>query len=313
MSKLATFFYVLRRTFTDLSYYHEISKASFWFSYKYLTVYVFFYAVVATIYFGVTLVPKVNYFLDGLPEKIVDVFPQELTINVINGEVYTNVQEPYFITLDSLEEKFVDEKVLSVSTEKLINMLAIDTNAKVEDFDNYQTLVLLTKNAVVARDREGTRFTKLDSKMNLVINRELIETGVRKFEPYIKYVAPIMMIGIFVGYNLMISWILISLIFFGLIFWLISKLMRNSLGFSVSYRWGMHIVTITYTVFGILMMWGLYLDNPILHVLIMLVVGVFALKHSPKISEHAPAQIIEESGMVSSNSPTTAEVEEIKK
>lgn len=60
MNKLKTWLYVFRKSSTDFLYYHDILKANFWFSLKYLLVLLFFVALIPTVRFAVSMVNVIS-------------------------------------------------------------------------------------------------------------------------------------------------------------------------------------------------------------------------------------------------------------
>src|SRR3989338_10218443 len=122
MSKIAIFFYVLKRTFTSPAYYADILKAPFSFSLKFFLLYFFFFALVGTGILTLKLVEQVKQTLAVLPSKLEALYPDELEIRIQNGTVSTNVAEPFFVPLKEIQKGFKITDLLGARTRQIANI-----------------------------------------------------------------------------------------------------------------------------------------------------------------------------------------------
>jgi len=147
VGRIKAFFYCLKRTFTSPDYYADILKAPFSFSLKFFYGFFFLYALILTSFVTVRYLLPLGDLLKFLPDKLVEMYPSELEVTIKDGEVSTNVAEPYAIPLSRFEKILdeLDKSVLGESVEKVENLVVIDTRGKIDDFSRYRTYVLLTK------------------------------------------------------------------------------------------------------------------------------------------------------------------------
>ena len=279
MGKLKTFFHVLIKSHTSPAYYKELLPVKFSFSLKYFYLYFLLYALIGTIYVGFMVAPPVSKFLSALPAKVQSLYPDELIVTIKNGEVSTNVEEPFSIPLSRFEELFTPDSVLGTNTVSPENLIVIDTEGQVDDFATYRTAVLITKKNVVIMDNDGTRLYPLDGSMNYTLTKAEVNSGINQVSPFLDYIIPGMIIFTFLGLFLFVpSGHLLYLLFFALLFWLLAKITKINLTYKGCYKLGLHLVTIHATVFGLLFMLNIHPNFPFLRTILLLVFGFFALK-----------------------------------
>lgn len=97
-----------------------------------------------------TVYPYTKHIEKRIYDMVNDVYPAELIITIKNGLASSNVTEPYYVMIrrETLENVFAFKPTERNSTAKT-RLLAIDTNGKAEEFEQYQSLALLTKNSLV--------------------------------------------------------------------------------------------------------------------------------------------------------------------
>lgn len=93
-------------------------------------------------------------------------YPDELVITITGGILNTNVNEPYVLDLPT-------EWKSSSSTSPL-HAIVIDTAASIDEFDAYDTAILLTKTSAVGKDRNGLRVFRFAESENIVITEDLV-------------------------------------------------------------------------------------------------------------------------------------------
>lgn len=291
MNKIRTFFYVLVKTFSSPSYYLDILKAPFSFSLKFFYFYFLLYVVAATIIAIPQLLLPFTNTLATLPAKIEQLYPAELEIKIINGEASTNVPEPYYFSLKKPEAKVLKEQTPNVENVVLVeNLLVIDTKGNVENFNAYKTYALLTKKNLVVLDENGTlRVTSLSEVKNTTINRQFVRNIISQFSPFLKFVLPILIVGLFV---VLLIFLPISemfyLLFFSLITLLIAKILSFRISYEKSYQLGLHLIVIPATFFGVLQALKVSLPIPFLRTIIMIILAVVVLNRLKQIEENTP-------------------------
>jgi len=247
MIKIKRFFTILWRSIVDFSYYQDIYQASFSFSLKYLFVLFFLLQFVIAIIFGINMVkiiPQLPSFVEKIKTNARDFFPQDLSITLNNGNIRTNVDEPYFIELP---------KILKTDENKNMHLITIDTKASAEDIKKLNTIVLVTKNALVFPDNKGYKIQFLnDIKGYYTFNKYTYEQILQKIFPYLNYL-PHLIYGLIIFGLFFLPWFTASifvltkmfyLFIFSLIFLLIVKLLRKNLGYKKIFQLAIHASTL---------------------------------------------------------------------
>jgi len=246
MGKIKTFFYSLKRSLTDPNYYREIAKIKFGFSLKYLFFLLILTSLLISLSLGFTIIkaiPQVPGFITQSKAIINNFYPKDLEITITNGALSTNVQEPYFI---KVPPEFAKENI------KNMNLITIDTSAKVEDIKKYNTAVLVTKNAVVYPDKNNQyKIAFLNQVPNSKINKQIYDRIINKALPYSKFIAPFLMttailtvlimpfiIGSFSLFGKLIYLLIVTVPLF-----LLSFILKNKLSYGKVYQLSMHGLT----------------------------------------------------------------------
>lgn len=248
MRKLQLFGRVLWRSCTDPAYYKDILKARASFSLKYLFVFAFLFSAVATVryaYSFAAFLPKLPQYVAMAREKGAGFYPKDLVVTVKDGEVSTNVKEPYVIDLPFALPVDGDNNPE--------HLLVIDTKATAERFTAYKSVVVVGKNTVYYRDDKGYKFYPLtDMKGTTVINKTLYDEWAGKVLPYLNYVPQIVYgagtVGLlllpFVGATGRMVEYLLALLVLTIFSLVIAKLLKKKLTYPILYRLGMHAITV---------------------------------------------------------------------
>lgn len=289
MGKLRTFFRAFFKSFTSPKYYTEIIRAKFSFSLKFFFFYFFLYSLIATAY----LLPKVYLPADKavkkLPDRVLEIYPAELTIKIKDGQVSSNVQEPYSIPFPTnlfppdslLSDIYFDVGDTSRPLKNLsgLSLLTIDTKAKITDIQKYNTLALLTQDSIsIAGDQGDIRTYPLREVKDLTINKLLVFSIVQAIAPYLKFVIPILAFLIFLALAIFFPLgIMLYLLFISLVSLLIGKIMQLSLSYGKYYQISLHTSVIWITLEGILFLFNLKIPTPFFWMLILLIITTVAL------------------------------------
>ncbi len=145
MQKIKTFWYSFQRSLLDVSYYRDIAKSSLQFSLQYLFFLLVCLSLIRSIQlgFGYTLVRKsIPSFIQMGMKEIAQLYPKELELRISNGKLYTNVQEPYIIEFPKAVK--MPEK----------HLLVIDTEGSADEYPQYNTILLATRQSLVYPDRQ---------------------------------------------------------------------------------------------------------------------------------------------------------------
>lgn len=247
MNPLKTFFYSFKKSLFEPKYYQDVEKASFWFSFKYLWFLLFIFTLIKTFTF-VGLYLKSRQKIQPEVNKIMlyaaNFYPKELKLDIKNGQLSTNVKEPYIFDL----EKKPEQK----------HFLIIDTNGSIENYPGYNSYILATKNAVVYPSEsknnkigETSVFYFRELKQNFTLDKKTYDNMLNIVKPYTPKI------------KLFVDWIMLSLspifLIFGSLFWtfgvmiiilfltffvwIINLIFKKGYNYGSLYRMGMHAVT----------------------------------------------------------------------
>ncbi len=292
MSYLKTFFYVLKKSFTSASYYKDVIKAPFGFSLKYFLFFSFLLSLIVTVVISLLILVPLNQFLKRFPKILVKVYPAELEIKINNGMVSTNVQEPYVIPLERVSSTLDQLKdVKGVSSDKMQNILVIDTNASVEDLQKYHTYALLTKQYLSYYKDDGRIETFSLKKIdNLTINKSLVTNLINKLVPFLNYLAlfliPLIFFGTFAFFTL---GQFIYLLFTALLLFIVGKLISYKISYWKAFQIDLHLATIVIPLFLLASILGVHLQIPFLRLIIFTALGFFILNTLKNTSSRSAA------------------------
>lgn len=291
MTNINAFLYVLKNTFFSPSYYKDILKVPFSFSFKFFIFYFFFYAVIGTVLFYVQSGPFLNRTFENLPQKVLQLYPDDLVIKVQDGKVSTNVQEPYIITADQFENAFKEDVLGINEKDDIKNVLVIDTKADADDIEKYKTAVLLTETSIVTVDNQsGYRIYPLADAENFTLNEKMVSTMLMAIKPYLKWIAPFIVIAVFLALFVFApAFTMLYIFFLALVLFILSKVMNVQISYWKNYQIGLHLTVISTTVFGILSIGGLHPNFPFLQTIFLTLYAFFAFQEIKRESKPAPA------------------------
>lgn len=250
MNPFKTFFYSFKRSLFDLKYYRDVATAGFGFSLKYLWFLVFIFFVIKTIGLAGAYIhnrPQITPGVNRLISYAQDFYPEELELKVENGQLSTNVEEPYYIELDR-NLRGGDER----------HFLIIDTEGSIEDYPRYNTYVLATRNAMVYPSKSNNSqvsqtsvFYFRDLKNGFTFDRNEYDFLIDNVRPYasraVYFVDWFVSIGLlfflFFGSLFWTIAIMVGLLALTFVVWLVSLLLRKPYGYGDLYKMGMHAVT----------------------------------------------------------------------
>lgn len=224
----------------DPIYYSEILNMNFGGSLKYFFKLSLLLALVGAIYLSFVSIPKVNSFISTFGDRVVEAYPAELEVRLKDGLVSTNVVEPYIIPLPK------DEFNADYNKSNYENLIVIDTKSdlSLDKFNAYNTVVLLTKNAVLTRDKGKITITELKGTSDLTINRDKLVYWVGKVTPFVKKLPYIIPVLVFTGLFLYFAFSLFYLLFVALLVFIIGKIRKLGLSYKKSYQISLHAITL---------------------------------------------------------------------
>lgn len=185
-------------------------------------------------------IPTINKIEQNLTRFIDENFPEELEITIKKGRASSNVTEPYFITISQsdLEDLFNQEEGSEKPVAK-IRLLTINTKGKIEDFERYQSLAMLTEGSLVYLNEGHIQVSSLRSMPDIVINKKLVKDKINellyknnllKIFKWLFYISPLLIIvGGFV-------FSVVGIALGSVLIWLMNKILATGIVFSKIFR-----------------------------------------------------------------------------
>lgn len=278
-----TFWDKFKNSIYGPEFYKGLKAKPLSFSFKYFYALALILAAIGTLQVSSRIIPGMAAFLTGISSGIVDNYPSELTITIKDGQASSNVAEPYFIKMpDSVRS----EK--SANVPNPANLIVIDTKNQFteENFAKYDTVALLTKTSVAFRkDNGGIEIYSLGKIPNWTIDKTSIASFMGKVQPFIKFVAPLLVAAIFIGLMIAFSAQLIYLLFAALLIWIVVKVKKLPLGYKRSYQVGLHAITLPLLLGVVSNIFSM--QNPIPFFSTILLVAVAFINFEPKKNDTA--------------------------
>ncbi len=229
--------------------------------------------------------------LAEIQQMVADLYPHELVLTWKNGEVSSNVDEPYAILFPKDWLSHQDQKDDFPMAE---NLLVIDTSKSVDanDFERYDTMLILGKDSVGSRDaRQGKVQIQNFSRYNFddfQLDKEKVLSLVGMLFNFLKWVflALLFVLPLLIFVGLSVKY-LVYLIFGALIIWLVAKLRKVDLTYGTAYKLGLYLLTLPILV-NVLSSVVHFLNAPFVFTLILAVITYINLE-SPSASPLAGA------------------------
>lgn len=218
-------------------FYQEVIKQSFWKALGYYLLLSLILTLIGLASLFQTIGQQVPLTIQSFAKQAIDFYPSELVININNGQVSTNVEEPYFISLPATDIK-IDQPN---------NLVVIDTKTPFSStqFNQYKTLAWLTKDGVFYLNSNKGEIRGMDlSKVNeFKIDKTLVQTAADKFTPWLKFLGPLLLLFTGLGIYLSFSFRLIYLLILSLIVWVCLIVIKRRLNYKQLYKMGLYALT----------------------------------------------------------------------
>lgn len=228
------FFTQIKNSIYSPSYYTEIPKKSFGDSLKYFFALIFILSAIQATSWIYSYLTVGKGVVDKIADRAASIYPSELEIMIEDGQVSTNVEEPYYITVPELAAESA-------------NLLVIDTKTPYSSakFNEYKTAVWLSKDSIFYKGNNKVEVMDLSKQQtNFVLNKSVYDGLVSTIRPYLSLITPVVVVGsilvIFIG-NI---FLLVYLLLLSALIFLLVKLLKKSLTFGQSYKVGLHAITL---------------------------------------------------------------------
>jgi hypothetical protein len=237
------FLQTVRASVRSPEFYDGLIARPFSFSLKYFLTLNLFLAFLLTVVYSVSLVPAGNAFLHGIRPAMQENFPDALVLTVKGGKASVNVTEPYAITLpDELTGVDAFDKFANLK-----NLLVIDTTGpfSLERFSSYETLMLLTGDALITRTDEGKlEVQELAGIPDVTIDKARALRFASRLESLARWAAPLVIFALFAGFFAFLNFRLAYLIPGAFVVWGIGRMKKRAFSYGASYRIALHAVTL---------------------------------------------------------------------
>jgi len=216
------------------------------------------------------LIPAYPYLKD-LKNKLPSLYPKELEIEITDGKVSTNVDEPYFIPLKP--NVFPQPLEKGLNNRPIENILVIDTSSNPSEIDNFQTFAFLTKEDIAFKaENDQIRIQSLENVNDFQLNRNIIEKNWQKAVPYLKWIG----IGILVFTIIAIPVFtilgrLVWVLFLSLLTLLAAKAMKYELNYKKALKINLYAVTLPTVISAFFMLFGADVKIPFFSGIILLI------------------------------------------
>ncbi|MEI8103439.1 MAG: DUF1189 family protein [Candidatus Moraniibacteriota bacterium] len=305
------FFQTVRKSIYDPEWYGEVPERPLSKGIKYLlslTVFVVLAQAVVMTLIAVPFLSTIHSNVKAFHQQLIASFPDELVITQTNGEVHTNMTEPYAIPLpESWKENFSSK---DQSNKLPGNLVVFETNKSIErqDFFDTDALVLIGKNeiGIYNADQEKVEIRSFGGKFTdgVLLDKTTYETSVNKVWGWLKIVLPIVLI-VLVPLMMGVVFIgkLVYLLFGALVVWLGAKMVDKKLTYKQAFKASLYLITLP-------MLLGIALDIPFLTTVLLLVLAILNFR-APRGEEpqEVVSKIDEEKPIIL---PEAVIVEEIK-
>ena len=270
--KFTRFWQVFKNSALKPTYYQDILKARFSFSLKYFIVFFGFLSLLTCFTIAIFLWQKANPFLNQLEGKLPKFYPEELEIQIKDGQVSTNVTEPYFIALNP--DFFPEDIKQGLENQPLQNILVIDILAQATDIRKYQTFVLLTKTdvAFIAENNE-IRVYGLEEVDDFTLNQQQVNQALEKIIPYIKKIIPFLILLVFLVIPpAAILSKFFSLVFFALLALVIARLFKHrQINYVKALQINLHAITLPTIITAVFQFFGAFPKIPMFGTIILII------------------------------------------
>lgn len=202
-------------------------------------------AAIFSLTLGIRFLPTVNSFIQTAGPSIIKSFPDDLIVEIKNGQAAHNSDEPVMIPFP-LGDKTPWRYAVVVDTKNPFSM---------QKFEEFNTPFLLTSDSIVAfQSEQQVKISSLKNAPNLTIDKRQIVSWVGAAEPFLGWSVPIMFAGLLImGFFVYVSYFL-RIILASLIIWVFHRIKNVSLPFKRVYQVAIHASTLPFVLIGVVLM-----------------------------------------------------------
>lgn len=199
------------------------------------------------------LIPSAHEGISTFRDDALSMYPESLVLTVKDGELSSNVEEPYVIEFPSRWKSIFTND--DPEEENAYDHLAtIATKMSVEDYHLTKSLILITKRSLVMADKDGGLRVMPLSQFgpDITITHQMYAGILRSISPFLKYIVPLLSASLVLWAFLLpifmagaaIMQALIYLLLLTLILWITSAVMKKGYSYVELYKMGIYGYTV---------------------------------------------------------------------
>lgn len=226
------------------AFYAGVPHQTFWKGFWYL---VRLYLVILALFSLFIFIPLWNNRAElgeGI-QNTLNVYPEELVLTLTDSQVSTNVEEPYFISMDEI----IPEEWKSDIQEDIENLMVIDTKTPftAEQFSSYKSVIWIGQDAVYTWKNEGTvEVSSLEGVPDIVIDKTFVDEKIGVLWDRVKVAIPFLAVFTFIVFWVgAVAFRLVYLLILALLVLLMGNIMKISLDYAASYKIALYGVTLS--------------------------------------------------------------------
>ena len=230
----------IQKSIYSPEYYRALLGRPASYSWKYYWSFTMFLSVIMTIIISLPMVPQIDRVFANMDTKVLAYYPDDLVLTVTQGALSINKPEPFALPLPAA-------LLSSGDTKGIVSFLVIDTtqDADMTTFQNYHTLLLLNKHALVSLDKAGRlNVVSFEPEMDFTVNEGSVRTLLAQLAPLEKFIAPFIVLMVFFAFLISFAVLLVYLLLHAIFIWLLGKVLAYNWSYATSYRIGLHAVTL---------------------------------------------------------------------
>lgn len=232
--------HLFRQSVYSPEFYRSLLHRPFSFSLKYFFALATALALALALLSVITTFPSLYRIARDFGPGFARLFPDEMRIEIRNGEVSTNVEQPFFIPIPpELEAEGQPSNMIVINTEEPFST---------GRFDELNTLSLLTKTEFAWRDNDNRiRIQPIEIAAG-VLDKPTINGWAEGLERALRWSAPLLAAGAVLFMFILISVVLsvqLLYLFLGAVFVMfIGRLRGMRLSYKKSYQIGIHAISL---------------------------------------------------------------------
>lgn len=270
IKKLKAFFHVYKNSVFSPTYYKELLETNINFSIKYYLALVLFASILISTFETIVVTPQARYALDNFTSQSKSYFPEDLIIEIKDGDWTINKEQPFVIPMPDVQNESLPKNALVFYKEGTIN-----------DLEVFDTVVLVNSVNIIMKDSSGVQVRSLEGIPDTVVDRFAFEN----LTNFVSNVSNVLPLFIFVStlFGLMIYYIFFRLTYsfgVGLVLYLLSFLVKDNshpLDYIKSFRIALHTMTLPITIQVLLSLTRSSFTIPMWFFIINTLFGVYIL------------------------------------